>query len=184
MELSSLNVELSRLIKQRNVTILLNMALILVIIVLSLVLLFKDTIVVVTPSVIAKEYRITDKNISKSYLEDMSRDVVTTLFNLTPKNVSYMTDTVLKLVHPSAYGQVSKELYKLQHDVITRKVSTVFYPSSMVVDENNLLVRIQGDFYTFIGSSLTAHKKRLFEIHYDYTGAKLTIGGFSEIVED
>lgn len=183
MEFDNLKFELSRVIKQRNIAIVSGAFAISIIFVQALVMLYKDTIVVVTPSVISKEYTITDRAVSKNYLEDMSRDVITTLFNLTPKNVSYMTETVLQMVHPSSYGKVKKELAAIQEDVIVRKVSTVFYPVSMLVDDENLIVHVEGDFFTFIGSSMTNQKRRTFEIKYNYTGAKLTIGGFSEVIK-
>lgn len=179
MELGHQHLSLSQVMKQRNRLLIGLVVATMVIVIQAMVLLLKDTIVVVTPSVISQEYSISDRHVSRHYLEDMSRDVITTLLNLTPKNVGYMTDTVLKMVHPSAYGKVKKELLAMQEDVVVRKVSTVFYPISMHVEE--LTVTIEGDFYTFIGSQLANQQRRTFAITYDYTGAKLTIGGFREI---
>lgn len=184
MDIRNHNQALSDVIKQRNIAAIGLVISGIIILLLAISLFFKERIVIVTPSVIAKEYSISSSRVSKSYLEDMSRDIITTLFNLTPKNVSYMADTLLLMVHPSAYGEVKEELVKIQDDVITRKVSTIFYPISMAVDEENLLVRINGDFHTFIGNAMTAKERKSFEIKFIYTGAKLTIGGFHEILKD
>jgi conjugal transfer pilus assembly protein TraE len=174
--------QLSEVIKQRNIACAGLLAASLVIIMLSIAVLFKSRIVVVTPSVIAKQYEISSTKVSKSYLEDMTRDIITTMLNLTPKNVAYSSDAILQMVHPSAYGEVKKELFEIQKDVIDRKVSTVFYPLEISVSEDKLMTQVTGDFSTFVGNSLTSTKRKTFQIAFNYTGAKLTIGGFSEIV--
>ncbi len=174
--------QLSAVIKQRNIASAAFTAAFLVIILLSISVVFKSRIVIVTPSVIAKEYELSNSKVSKSYLEDMSRDIITTMLNLTPNNVAYTSETILKMVHPSAYGEIKKELFEMQKDVIDKKVSTVFYPIEINVNEAKLLTQIEGDFYTFVGSILTEKKRKTFQIGFNYTGAKLTIGGFSEIV--
>lgn len=182
MESIQHGLQLSNVIRQRNIVGAALIASFLVIILLSISIFFKSRIVIITPSVIAKEYEISNNKVSKAYLEDMSRDIITTMLNLTPNNVNYMSETILKMVHPSAYGEVKKELLAIQSDVILRKVATVFYPVEIKVDEEKLITQIEGDFYTFVGNTMTDKKRKTFQISFNYTGAKLTIGGFSEIV--
>ncbi|MDA0967623.1 MAG: type IV conjugative transfer system protein TraE [Proteobacteria bacterium] len=175
---------LSQVIRQRNIAVLGFSVSVVIILLLSLTIFFKDRLVVISPSVISQEYRISSNNVSRGYLEDMTRDVIATMFNLTPSNVNYMTDSLLKMVHPRAYGQVRGELLKIQEDVIERRVSTTFYPITMDIAEKVLKVRVEGDFHTFIGNKMSGKERRTFEIAYIYSGTKLTIGGFHEVVED
>ena len=176
--------QVSSVIKQRNIAGAALGGAFLVILLLSLALCFNSKLVIVVPSVVSREYTISGNSVSRAYLEDMSREVITAMLNLTPRNVNYMTGLVLKMVHPSAYGEVKKELLAIQEDVVKRKVSTVFYPVEIKVDEKQLLTQVEGDFNTFVGNSLTSSKRKIFQIAFDYTGAKLTIGGFNEIIVD
>ena len=184
METQNRQLALSHVIRQRNIAVLGFSISVLIILLLSMTVFFKDRLVVITPSVISQEYQISSNNVSRGYLEDMSRDVIASMFNLTPSNVNYMTDAMLKMVHPKAYGQVRGELLKIQGDVISRRVSTAFYPISMDIAEKALKVRVEGDFLTFIGNKMSSKERRTFEIAYIYSGTKLTIGGFHEVIKD
>jgi len=184
METQNRQNALSHVIRQRNIAVLGFSISVLIILLLSMTVFFKDRLVVITPSVISQEYQISINKVSRGYLEDMTRDVIAATFNLTPSNVNYMTEALLKMVHPKAYGKVKGVLLKIQGDVISRRVSTAFYPISMDIAENALKVRVEGDFLTFVGNKMSSNKRRTFEIAYIYSGTKLTIGGFHEVIKD
>jgi hypothetical protein len=51
-------------------------------------------------------FTISRSKVSKPYLEAITRDVITTMLQITPSNVEYATNSILSMVHPSSYGDI------------------------------------------------------------------------------
>jgi type IV conjugative transfer system protein TraE len=172
------------LIQQRNVMVLVCGCLLLLSLILSVCLLKKDTTTILVPNTFNSSISISHKIPSNDYLEAMSRDVIYTMFNLTPDNINYAEKSILSFVHSSSYGIVKSQMNLIKDTITSKKFSTAFYPNSMYPDNTTLSVVVDGTLYTYLGAKEVAKEKKSYEIKYDYTSSKLTLLGIEEVVED
>jgi type IV conjugative transfer system protein TraE len=152
--------------------------------ILSICLLKEDTTIILVPNYLPNPVAASKKIPSNEYLEAISRDVVYTLFNLTPNNVNYAEKTILTLAHPRTYGNLKGQINLIKENITSRKFSTAFYPIEMYPDNQQLSVVVEGVLYTYLGAKEVSKDTKVYEIKYDYTSGKLTLLGITEIEKE
>ncbi len=149
--------------------------------ILTIYLQSHQTTTIILPSLISGSYKITNKTLSNSYIEDMARDVVTTMLNRSPHNISYVNETILKMADPENYGRLKEELTRVGDDLVKRRLSTIFYPTIIEVDNEKLLAKISGNFCSYIGTIQTSCESKIYSIGFSYHGSKFHLLSFREI---
>ena len=172
------------LIAQRRIAVLSAFIMLVIVLILSICLLRKETMTILVPFGFSDKITVSSKKPQNDYLEAISRDIIYTLLNLTPTNVDYAEKTVLSYANGSSYGGLKVQMEDLKSSVISKKFNTVFYPSSIYPDNSTLTVVIDGILYTYFGQKEVSRDKKKYEIKYDYNAGRLFIIGFSEIVEE
>ncbi|MFC1659303.1 TraE/TraK family type IV conjugative transfer system protein [Pseudomonadota bacterium] len=128
-------------------------------------------------------FSISTTKVSNEYLEAITRDVITTLLNITPNNIQYAANSILNMVHPSSYGEIKSYLYQVMEDIQKRKITTVFFPITIQTsnkDTGNLKSIVEGDLVTYLGKEEVSRSRNKYQIGFNYNG-KLTVTEFSEI---
>lgn len=172
------------IILQRNILFLVVIVSFLIIFFLTLALVRKNIMTVLVPFGMNNQVSLNSNRPSNDYLENISRDIITTMLNLTPNNIEYAEKTILTHVHSSAYGKLKKEFEVLKKNINSKKFTTSFYITSMIPDNAKMNVLINGDFYTFLGTKQVDRTKKSFEITYNYQVGKILIINFNEIIEN
>src|SRR3546814_11256737 len=90
-------------------------------------------------------------------------------------------DSVLKIVHPSAYGRIKGDLLKIVNDQRGSSVSQYFPMDSMRVDPQSLMSETTATRHTMVGRQEVGAVKRTFCFDWTYTGVELRLIGFGNV---
>ena len=172
------------IILQRNILSLLCVILLLIVFLLVICLTKKDTNVILVPSNLDDKISVSSSKPHNDYLEAITRDIVNTILNLTPNNVDYAERVILGYSNGRSYGVLKNQFSEIKNDVISRKISTAFYPISMYPDNKKLTVIVEGILYNYLGQKEVSKATKQYEIKYEYKTGKLSIVSFKEIISD
>src|SRR3546814_20620489 len=75
----------------------------------------RDREIVLQP-VRTRQIEISSAGVSREYLELVTRDASVMMLNRSPQNLDYWMESVLRIVHPSAYGRIKGDLLKIVND--------------------------------------------------------------------
>jgi conjugal transfer pilus assembly protein TraE len=144
----------------------------------TLAALTRDRQVVLQP-VLSRAITLTTGEVSREYLELVTRDASVLMLNRTPESAPYWMGEVLKIAHPSAYGQMRGELIKLLKDERGRNIAQYFTMEAMKVDPATLRSEVRGVLHTMVGREEVSARRRRYRFDWDYTGMELRMIGFS-----
>jgi len=147
--------------------------------VLGLVVLDKRQSIVVVPSPAGQIYQL-GYTVNAAYLEDMGRDVALTFLNVHPGTTDYVRDAILKIAHPSFYGEFKRHFDSWMTDIKARKLSTAFYPTTITADTQKLSVRVTGVLKSFIGEAQVDAEQVAYIIGFNNAAGRLTLSRFEE----
>lgn len=139
---------------------------------------------VVTPATLSKSFWVDDEQVSKEYLEQMGVFLAQLELSVTPNTYKYQTETLLKYVHPSAYGALQVELAANGEKLARDNSSTWFTPRLTQVDSSGKRLAITGDFVTFISDKQVSKLPKTYLLEFVYTNAKLYLKTFTEANEN
>ena len=100
------------LLRQRNMLALISSVLVVATIVAAGMAATRDREIVLTPTV-ARPLTISSAGVTAEYLEMVTRDTALLLLNRSPEGLDYWMENILKLAHPSAYGQLKADLMQI-----------------------------------------------------------------------
>ena len=180
MEKSSAIFELNKITKQRNISLLICGVMMITSLLQTIIILRGEKSVILVPSSLSGEVGLSSRRASAAYLENITRDVIKDILDVTPDNANYAAQQVLKITHPSFYGDLKQSLNKRTEDVVSRKITTNFYSKSMVVNANKNQVFISGKLSTFLGTKMVLEEEKTYSISYEYNNFKLLIVDFHE----
>lgn len=180
MEGSSAIFELNKITKQRNFLVILCALLVLIALLQAIVNIRQEKSVILVPSFFNGDVSLSNKKVSASYLESISRDVINTMLDITPDNANYSADQILKITHPQFYGVLKQQLNQRTEDVVSRKITTNFYPKSMISNTTKNQVFVSGKLLTFLGTKMVLEEEKTYSITYEYNNFQLLIVDFHE----
>jgi conjugal transfer pilus assembly protein TraE len=154
------------IIKQRNVLLILFISSILIIFLQVIVLIKKDTKIILVPNNLSQETVLYSNKISNEYLEAFTRDIIYSFLNITPNNIEYNEKIILSLIHPRFYGTIKTQLQNIKTNVKTQKFTTAFYPVFMILNNKKLNVIVDGTLITFLGQKEISKVKKRYSIDY------------------
>lgn len=175
---------LIRVTKQRNFLLYATTALLLSIIIMATTLLRQERVTVVVPGYTGGEFTISSKGVSREYLELVSRDVISTILNITPYNYDFCREKILKMTTPESYGKVKYDIEQMVSYLKTRQISLRYTPISMELDEKKLEVDIGGYLTTYVGVKQTENIFGKYRIGFEYRGGILMLAEFREITKE
>lgn len=183
MEFSLQQTRIDKLLKQRNYGMIVNVGLFGLCLILSFVVLMgqgKQRLIVV-PANLESDVWLDDKNVSPSYLAQMSEFYALLRFNITPLNAKKQHALLLRHVAPSVYGEVSAQLADELDRIQKHHISTVFYPIDTQVDAKKFIVQIKGELARTVGRESMPVKRVTYQIKYHYRHGRLLVMEFKEI---
>ena len=180
MDKNTLTTRIHGLLRQRNIIAVLFILMVISNLFLTLKLMSKEQITILIPSEVTDTYRINGGNVSESYLIDRTSEIVKAIFNVTPQNVDFMQQTVLRMVYPASYSTIKKQLLALSEVITSRRVTTVYFPSAIKVNAKELTAEAEGDLNSYLGKVSTSEHK-IYRLKFINTGAKLALLEFYEV---
>jgi type IV conjugative transfer system protein TraE len=181
MHLNIRDSKIAQLVKKRNTLSLvlvcsLSVNLLQGITVLNLV--DKTRTVIVPPD--SREFWVSSKMVSVSYLQQMTDYFLTLILNTTPSTAAYKRETLLKFVHPSHYGLVKEQLITDETEIQKRHISRFFVPVSYEVNEADHSVKTLGDLTTLVGQEKVSVERLEYQLQYHIEEGQLLIEAISE----
>lgn len=180
MEIGFSQAQAQRVLKQRNMLVLTSIGLGVVAMLALIAASARDRQVVLQP-VLTRSIEISSAGLGKDYLELVTRDATVLMLNRTPANAQYWMDSVLRIVHPSAYGRIKGELLRIVNDQRGSSVAQFFTIEAMKVDPEHLTSEVTGVLHTMVGRQEVAALKRTFRFDWSYTGVELRLVGFGAV---
>ena len=175
--------KLQNTIKQRNIILGVSSILFILLIVLIGLLTTKSKTVVLVPSNLQTEMRVSsDGKVSKSYIEQFARDVMYTALNITPHSIAYSNKAILEITHPNLHKDLSHQFSLHEKDVIRKNISTYFSLHNFKFnEESNLKVMVEGELVTFVGKDLVSKDIKHYKLAFKLNGTQLSLIGFKEL---
>lgn len=172
------NQDLNLVTKQRNFFLGLTIGLIVIICLLMSYLLGQEKKIVVIPAGFNKEIHLSDRNITTSYLEEMSHFFANNLLDLTPDNFPYRKQIILKYVAPKSIQALNKQLNEEELRYKEYNLKTSFVPTEFVVHQKQLLVIVSGILTSHFGQSGQKIENIKFAIKYQNNNGILLLEKF------
>lgn len=180
MEVGFSQAQLQKVLRQRNLLVLASAALTVVAGFGLVAASSRDREVILQP-ISNAPLTVSSAGVSRPYLEMVTRDAAVMMFNRTPASLEYWTESVLKIVHPSAYGQMKGELLKLANDQRGSSVAYFFTIEGMKVDPDALTSQVSGVLHTMVGRQEVSALKRTYQFQWTYTGLELRLVRFGAL---
>lgn len=133
------------------------------------------------PPHISKAFSVSNFGVSDGYLQDMTSFLVQLRFNVTPTSAQYQFNTLLGYVSSPLYGDIRAQLVKEVELIQQEHLSSVFYPTSIDVDNKHLIVKVSGQMKRLVGAELMSEVKETYKITFVYEYGLLKITSLEQV---
>ena len=180
MEISHTHAQSQRILRQRNLLVLVAIALGTLSAILLLVTATRDREVILQP-VLGSPLTVNSAGASREYLELITRDTSVLTFDRSPANLEYWMKSVLDITAPSAQGRVRADLMKMVNEQRGASNAQFFTIQTMEIDPKNLWSTVTGDLHTIVGNKVVSKERRTFRFDWQYSGLSLKLLGFGMV---
>jgi len=186
MELKVAAINLSRVIRQRNLFLLLAVMVVIANLLLVLTLSMTKERIIMVPG-IGQEMSITGSSVSESYLEEAALLFLSGLLDLSPDTVDHKRDLVLKYIAHSDAGYIGRlkeyfALAKEEHDKFN--LSTYFTVKNMTIDSKKLEVLASGVLNSSFGMKGFDSKQLSYLLTFELVARHLRLKEFSKVIDN
>ena len=114
------------------------------------------------------------------YLKMYTRYVLNLLLNYTPRNIKYNFNDLLSFATPKLYPELQKNLLKIEDNVDKLRVSSIFYPSQIIIDREKNIITIGGVRRQFANFSKIDETQRNYYLRYQIDNGRFYIANIQE----
>ncbi len=180
MDLSYSHAQNQRVLKQRNLLVVVAAALAGLAALLLTLGISRDREVVLQP-VLQSPITVSSAGVSRQYLEMITRDVVVLTLDRSPQNLEYWMNQVLAITSPRVQGKITGDLLKIVNEQRGSSISQFFTIQSMDIDPKNLRSEVTGELHTIVGNKVISNERRTFRYDWEYEGLSLRLVGFGMV---
>jgi len=180
MELAYSHAHNQRILKQRNLLVIVAAVLAGLSAVLLLIGFSRNREVVLQP-VLRSPLTISSAGVSREYLEMVTRDVVVLTLDRSPQNLEYWMRSVLEISAPRAQGRLKADLLKIVDEQRGSSIAQFFTIQTMEINPKGLRSRVTGDLHTIVGNKVVSNERRTFQYDWEYSGVSLRLVGFGMV---
>lgn len=180
MDLSYSHAQNQRVLKQRNLLVVVAAALAGLAALLLTLGISRDREVVLQP-VLQSPVTVSSAGVSRQYLEMITRDVVILTLDRSPQNLEYWMNQVLAITSPRAQGKIKGDLLKIVNEQRGSSIAQFFTIQSMEIDPKDLRSEVTGELHTIVGNKVISNERRTFRYDWEYEGLSLRLVGFGMV---
>lgn len=180
MEISYTHAQSQRVLRQRNLLVIVAAALGALSAILLLVTATRDREIILQP-VLARPLAVNSAGVSREYLELITRDTAVLTLDRSPSNLEYWMKSVLDITAPSAQGKIRGDLMKIVNEQRGSSIAQFFTIQTMEIDPKNLWSTVTGDLHTIVGNKIVSSERRTFRFDWQYSGLSLKLVGFGMV---
>jgi conjugal transfer pilus assembly protein TraE len=139
---------------------------------------------IIVPPTVHQSFWVNNSHVSAEYLSEMSLFFCALRFNITPSNITFQHETLLRYIDPRYYSTL-KAVFLTEADHVQKQhINTVFYPVDIKLDTKNLQTLVTGDLWSAVGNANLPMQRLTYQISYSYQQGQLRIIGFEEKKEN
>lgn len=183
MKIETVSNSIQTITRQRNLLAFSCLTLIVTLLLNTINNLTTNKSVVLIPSSVNSEMTISESTLSDSYIETVARDIITTYSNITPSNIEYSNEAILKFVSSNLYSSLKKDLEARKDDIIRKGISQNFFIREIVVDSETKKAIIAGDLKIFIGDKLTSTEEKIYSLAFNLKSLIIKLIEFREVTK-
>lgn len=139
---------------------------------------------VVTPPKIEKSFWITDNTASGEYIDQMAQWVSYLTLDVTPDNVQYKSDLLLKLAHPEYHGALQQKLRVNAEKIRRDNAATSFDIRTVRAAPDALAAVLTGQLKVLINGTPVKNEIRHYLARFDLDGGKAQLIQFKQVKND
>jgi len=139
---------------------------------------------VVTPPKIEKSFWITDNTASGEYIDQMAQWVSYLTLDVTPDNVQYKSDLLLKLAHPDYHGALQQKLRVNAEKIRRDNAATSFDIRTVRAAPDALAAVLTGQLKVLINGTPVKNEIRHYLARFDLDGGKAQLIQFKQVKND
>lgn len=136
---------------------------------------------ILVPPVTEKTFWVSANKVSASYLEQMAEFVAYHILDVSPANIDYKREILLRYVNPEAHGELRTRQEIEAARVKQDNVSTMFSIQQLTPDEDRMSVVLRGRLTTFVNGTRTSEDDRAYLAEFDYSGGRISLKTFKEM---
>lgn len=180
MEISYTHAQNQRVLRQRNLLVVVAGVLGALCAILGLITVTRDREVVLQP-ILESPLVVNSSGVSRQYLELVTRDTAVLTLDRSPANLEYWMKSVLEITAPSAQGKIRADLMKIVNEQRGSSIAQFFTIQTMELDTKNLRSTVTGDLHTIVGNKVVSSERRSFRFDWQYSGLSLKLVGFGMV---
>lgn len=180
MEISYTHAQSQRVLRQRNLLVIVAAVLGALSAILIMVTATRDREVILQP-VLGRPLAVNSAGVSREYLELITRDTAVLTLDRSPANLDYWMKSVLEITAPHAQGKIRADLMKIVNEQRGSSIAQFFTIQTMEIDPKNLWSTVTGDLHTIVGNKVVSSERRTFRFDWQYSGLSLKLAGFGMV---
>jgi type IV conjugative transfer system protein TraE len=184
MNLRFQKANLSRLQWQRNALGILSASLLVVVLLQTTLLFFKDTKTILLPAELKQGYWIEGNRFSPSYLEEQGMYFAHLLLDVSPANILDQGEVLLRYVDSKAYGDFRARLLQEEQRLKRDSLSLNFVAIECEVIPQELALEITGDLNGYVAAKKISSHRETYRIEFSSHKGRLFLKSFQVIKTD
>lgn len=135
---------------------------------------------VLVPTEISKTFWVDGHNLSPEYLEQMGVWVIQQYATVSPGSVDFQTGQILKYVHPSVHGDLTRRFQRSAQKMKADNISKVFMPREIRMSQEAKSVVLLGTLTSWVADKRVSDELKAFRVTFEYDGSKVFINELKE----
>lgn len=123
---------------------------------------------------------VSARHVDEEYLTLVARDLLSLSMNVTPANVDFNREALLKHVAPSAFGDIDEALKEKARVIKKLRATSLFAIESLELNAHELTVMAHGFKHHYIGKTETLRQKATVFMRFSLVAGKLQLITLSE----
>ena len=169
-----------KMVKQRNLYLCLASGLMISQLLISAKLFMQQEKIIMVPG-LEKQISIEGSNLSSSYIEQMTHSFINLLLDITPEDIAYKKQTVLKFTSHAGIKNITEYFLQAENEYKKFNLSTHYTVKTLDIDAKNLTVTTNGILASWYGKNGHTSKGVNYRLTYEFTGGFLRLKEFSKI---
>lgn len=168
----------SAALSQRRLLLFFGFAMMISNILLVIALYSKSEKVIVVPAALSKSFWVSEAYCSREYLEEMSTFFIGLVLDVTPHNVSFKRDMLLRYVDTESYGEIRNRLINEEKKLVEGDFSTSFRVQKIMGNPDKLEARVEGILIQYVAGVKVGETPEVYHIKYSNRGGTLLVTEF------
>lgn len=164
---------------QRNLLFGFSCILLVMCLLLSGLLFFKNERVIISPPELKNSYWVEGNRFAPSYIEEMSLFFAHLLLDVTESSLSWQGSVILRYVIPESYGAMKAKILDDEKRLKKEQLSLHFNPIEFQLDAGQLIAEITGDLISYVGSKKISQVRETYQLKLQNRRGRLLIESFS-----